>query len=160
MNIRESGWRWLPVSVLLLVLDQLSKLWVVRNVAFGESPRKVLPVMDFVLHYNRGVSWSWFASASGWQRWLFSALALAVSAVILVWLRRLDGRGKWRLALALALILAGAVGNLIDRVWMGQVVDFIFVHWNSVSFPAFFNVADVAITVGAGLLLIDSLGDR
>jgi len=154
----QSGWRWLPLSLLVVVLDQLTKAVVVRHIAYA-SYVTVLPVLDFTLRYNPGAAWSMLAGATGWQRWLFSGLALAVSVVILVWLRRLDGRSRRWLAVAVALILAGAVGNLIDRLWLGQVVDFIVAHWGEHQFPAF-NVADSAITIGAGLMLFDALTDK
>ena len=96
-----------------------------------------------------------FDTASGWQRWVFSALAVGVSAALIVWLRRLE-RGATLLAAALALVLGGALGNVIDRLRLGYVVDFIQVHWQQHYFPAF-NVADAAITAGAGLLLLDAL---
>ena len=154
----RSGWRWLPLSLAVVVLDQLTKAVVMRHIGYGTYV-SVLPVLDFTLRYNPGAAWSMLAEATGWQRWLFSGLALVVSVAILVWLRRLDGRSRSWLAVAVALILAGAVGNLIDRLWLGQVVDFIVAHWGEHQFPAF-NVADSAITIGAGLMLFDALTDK
>ena len=149
-----SGWRWLPLSLGVVVLDQASKALVVRHIAYGAYVT-VLPVLDLTLRYNPGAAWSMLAGAGGWQRWLFSGLAAAVSVGVLLWLRRLDDRSRL-LGLSLALILAGAVGNLLDRIRLGQVVDFVVVHWGEHQFPAF-NVADSAITVGAGLMLFDAL---
>jgi signal peptidase II len=109
--------------------------------------------------HNTGAAFSFLRDAGGWQRWLFSVLALAVSVALLQWLRRLPRRANL-LASALACILAGALGNLLDRLRLGYVIDFIQVHWREHYFPAF-NVADSAITIGAGLLLLDALlGDR
>ncbi len=153
----RSGWLWLPLAVLLILADQLSKAWIVNHIAYG-GIRTLLPVLDITLRYNRGAAWSMLDGASGWQRWLFSGLAAVVGAGLLYWLRRLDGRAQRLLCLSLVLILAGALGNLIDRLLSGQVVDFILAHWNDAQFPAF-NVADSAITVGAALMLLDAFTD-
>ncbi|MGH8309599.1 MAG: signal peptidase II [Steroidobacteraceae bacterium] len=149
-----SGWRWLPLAVVIILLDQLAKLWALS--AFREFEQlELLPVLDFTLMYNTGAAFSFLAGASGWQRWFFVILALAVAAGITVWLRRLRAHDQALLGCGLALILGGAVGNVIDRLRLGKVVDFIHVHWNDAYFPAF-NLADSAITVGAGLLLLDA----
>jgi signal peptidase II len=108
------------------------------------------------LAFNRGAAFSFLAGADGWQRWLFTAIAIAAS-VFIVWLLR---RGGSRLyLLGLALILGGALGNLVDRLWLGQVVDFVLLHWRGWSYPAF-NLADSAITAGAALLIVDSFRQR
>ena len=153
----RSGWLWLPLVVIVIAADQLSKAWIVAHIAYG-GIRTLLPVLDITLRYNRGAAWSMLDDASGWQRWLFSGLAVVVGAGLLYWLRRIDGRTQLLLALSLSLILAGALGNLIDRLVGGQVVDFILAHWNDAQFPAF-NVADSAITVGAALMLLDAFTD-
>ena len=153
----RSGWLWLPLAVLVIAVDQLSKAWVVGHMAYG-GIRTLLPVLDITLRYNRGAAWSMLDGASGWQRWLFSGLAVVVGVGLLYWLRRLDGRTQVLLSLSLSLILAGALGNLIDRLLQGQVVDFILAHWHDAQFPAF-NVADSAITVGAALMLLDAFTD-
>jgi len=150
-----SGWRWLPVALAVIGLDQLVKLWCVQHLALYR-PVRLLPVLDITLTYNTGAAFSFLAEASGWQKWLFAGLAVAVAAVITLWLRRLNGRTKWMLCLSLTLIMGGALGNLIDRLRIGHVVDFILAHWHGVYFPWAFNVADSAITVGAALLLIDA----
>ena len=152
-----SGWRWLPLVVLVIALDQLSKAWIVNHVPYG-GIRTLLPVLDITLRYNRGAAWSLLDGASGWQRWLFSGLAVVVGAGLLYWLRHLNGRTQKLLSLSLTLILAGALGNLIDRLLSGQVVDFILAHWHDSQFPAF-NVADSAITIGAALMLLDTFMD-
>jgi signal peptidase II len=153
----RSGWLWLPLAVVVIAADQLSKAWIVSHMAYG-GIRTLLPVLDITLRYNRGAAWSMLDSASGWQRWLFSGLAVVVGVGLLYWLRRINGRTQVLLALSLSLILAGALGNLIDRLLQGQVVDFILAHWNDAQFPAF-NVADSAITVGAALMLLDAFTD-
>jgi len=150
-----TGWRWLPVTVAVIGLDQLVKLWIVQHLSLYRTVR-VLPVLDVTLTYNRGAAFSFLAGASGWQKWVFAALAVAVAAGITLWLRRLSGRRQRLLCLSLTLIMGGALGNLIDRLRIGHVVDFILAHWHAVYFPWAFNVADSAITVGAALLLVDA----
>jgi signal peptidase II len=151
-----SGLAWLPVTVAVIVLDQMVKLWVVAHLALYGTVR-LLPVLDITLTYNRGAAFSFLAGASGWQKWLFAGLAVVVAAGIMLWLRRLNGRTQRLLCLSLTLIMGGALGNLIDRLRIGHVVDFIIAHWHGVYFPWAFNIADSAITVGATLLLIDAL---
>ena len=150
----SSGWRWLPVSAGVIVLDQAAKAWMVHHFAPFERVH-VLSILDIILTYNTGAAFSFLSEAAGWQRWLFVLLALAVSVVLVVWLRRLRARSQGLLASGLALIVGGALGNMIDRLTFGRVVDFIHVHAGNAYFPAF-NVADSAITVGAGLLLLDA----
>lgn len=150
----QSGWRWLPLAALVILLDQITKAWIQRHFEYAEVV-EVLPVLNITLRYNTGAAFSFLADASGWQRWFFAALALSVVTAIVVWLRRMDGRGQARLACSLSLIMAGALGNLIDRLHLGHVVDFINAHWGDSHFPAF-NVADSAITVGAILMLLDA----
>jgi signal peptidase II len=149
-----SGLRWLPLTAVVIALDQASKLWVSHHFFILERVR-LLPVLDIILTYNPGAAFSMLAQASGWQRWVFVGLALAVSAVLLVWMRRLAAATQGLIACGLALIVAGALGNLIDRVRLGHVIDFIWAHWGEHYFPAF-NVADSAITIGAALLLLDA----
>lgn len=152
---RSSGLRlwWLPL--LLIIIDQATKWLIVGHYALHDSTY-VLPVLDIVRAHNTGAAFSFLADAGGWQRWAFSGLAAGMSVFLLVWLRRVAWPAQRWLALALLLVLAGAIGNLIDRLRFGYVVDFIAVHWNQAYFPAF-NVADSAITVGAVLLFIDML---
>ena len=157
---RSSGWIWLPLTVVMIAIDQLSKLWVVHH--FAEYERlHLLPVLDITLWYNKGAAFSFLGEASGWQRWLFTGLALVVGIGLLTWMKRLNGRAQWLLSCALSLILAGAIGNVIDRLRIGRVVDFILVHWDNSPvqilnpFPAF-NIADSAITIGAVFLLFDA----
>jgi signal peptidase II len=150
-----TGWRWLPVTVAVIGLDQFTKLLVVHHVKLYSSIH-VLPVLDISLRYNRGAAFSFLEGASGWQRWFFTVLALVVGAAILIWMRRLKGATQWLLSLSLAFILAGALGNMIDRLRIGHVIDFIVAHWGHAEFPAF-NVADSSITIGAALLILDAL---
>lgn len=149
------GWHWLWIAALVIALDQLSKAWIIRHFGVDQTVA-LLPVLSFTLRGNPGAAFSMLADASGWQRWFFSGVAIAVSLAILVYLVRMDARRHRLLAAGLSLILGGAVGNLIDRLRLGQVIDFIVVHWKGAYFPAF-NAADSAITVGAILFLIDAL---
>ncbi len=152
-----TGRVWLWLSLAVIALDQASKAWVVRHLSFHVAT-PVLPVLDLTLAYNPGAAFSFLADQSGWQRWLLTALALAVAVLIVGYLGRLKARRQGLLCAALALILGGALGNLIDRLRLGYVVDFISAHWHGHYFPAF-NVADSSITIGAALLLIDLLRD-
>ncbi|HEY0768305.1 MAG TPA: signal peptidase II [Steroidobacteraceae bacterium] len=149
-----SGWRWLPLAAGIIASDQAIKAWMVHHFALFERVH-VLRVLDIILTYNTGAAFSFLSDASGWQRWLFVLLALGVSAALIVWMRRLRATVHGLLACGLALIVGGALGNMIDRLTLGRVVDFVHVHWGHHYFPAF-NVADSAITVGAVVLLIDA----
>lgn len=145
--------RWYLLAVLVIVLDQLSKWLVLGNLQFGETIY-VAPFWNWVLTYNPGAAFSFLADQSGWQRWFFTALAIGVSGWIAMELRR-HPEDKW-LSSALTLVMGGALGNVIDRVRFGAVVDFIQWHVAGFYWPAF-NVADAAITVGAVLLVIEQL---
>ncbi len=158
MKIKHNALPWLLLSVLVIAFDQLTK-----HIALGSleylRPVAVIPgLLNWTLAFNTGAAFSFLAGESGWQRWLFSALAVGVSAVLVLWLSRTP-RGDWRNAAPLALIIGGALGNLIDRVRLGQVTDFIEVYWHDWSWPAF-NVADSAICVGAVLLILFGFGGR
>ena len=145
---------WLLFAALIVLLDQATK-WVALSSLAYLSPgqgRYFLPFFNWVLVYNPGASFSFLATAGGWQRWFFTALALGVSAWIIVELRK--NSEKTLFSLALALILGGALGNVIDRLRVGAVVDFIQWHIASYAWPAF-NVADAAISVGAVMMLCD-----
>jgi signal peptidase II len=150
-----SGWRWLPLTGVVMVLDQITKWLIEKNFELYERV-EVLPVLDITRLHNPGAAFSMLAGASGWQRWFFTALALGVGVAIIVWLSRLKAKSQGLLACSLSLILAGALGNLIDRLRLGYVIDFIHAHWGDAYFAAF-NVADSAISVGAALLLLDAL---
>ncbi|WP_137818240.1 signal peptidase II [Pseudomonas sp. 2FG] len=145
---------WLWLSVLVFVLDQASKFYFEGALTLHQQIVVIPDYFSWTLAYNTGAAFSFLADSSGWQRWLFALIALGVSAVLVVWLKRLKVEETW-LAIALALVLGGALGNLYDRVMLGHVVDFILVHWqNRWYFPAF-NIADSAITLGAILLALD-----
>jgi signal peptidase II len=145
--------RWLALSALVVAGDLATKAWVSSAFTVGEV-REVTPFFNMVLMHNTGAAFSFLAQAGGWQRWFFTAISVAISAVILVMLRR--QRGDRPVSFALALVLGGALGNLCDRLMLGHVVDFIQVHAAGYYWPAF-NVADSAITVGVAILIWDSL---
>ena len=145
---------WLWLSLLVFVLDQASKLYFDSSLQMYEQIVLIPDYLSWTLAYNTGAAFSFLADAGGWQRWFFALIALAVSSVLVVWLKRLKAHETW-LALALALVLGGAIGNLFDRVVYGHVIDFILVHWqNRWYFPAF-NIADSSISVGAVMLALD-----
>jgi len=146
---------WLILSLVIIAVDQFTKLQVTEALALYQR-KPVFPFVDLVLLHNTGAAFSFLAGASGWQNWLFMSVAVLVSAGVLWWLVRLPARGKTVLALGLALLLGGAIGNLVDRVIYGYVVDFILVYYGEWSYPAF-NVADSAITCGVALVLFDGL---
>ncbi|MCY1224447.1 Lipoprotein signal peptidase [compost metagenome] len=146
------GWLWL--TALVFVLDQASKWFFESELNLYQQIVVIPDYFSWTLAYNTGAAFSFLADSSGWQRWLFALIALVVSGVLVVWLKRLKPEETW-LAIALALVLGGALGNLYDRVVLGHVVDFILVHWqNRWYFPAF-NLADSAITIGAVMLALD-----
>lgn len=149
---------WLLLSVFVIGFDQVTKTIVLRTLV-PYMPHEVIPhVLNWTLAFNPGAAFSFLAGASGWQAWLFGGLAVVVCIGLAVWLARLPRR-DWRNALPAALIIGGALGNLIDRLVHGQVTDFIQVYWHTWSFPAF-NVADSAITVGAVILIVFGLFPR
>jgi signal peptidase II len=150
---RRSGLIYLWLSAAVIALDQLSKAVIERSLGLFQSIA-VLPVLEITRLHNTGAAFSFLADEAGWQRWLFTALAFIVSAALVIWLRRID-RGARVLASAVALILGGALGNVIDRLRLGHVIDFVHAHWGEHYFPAF-NIADSAITIGAVLLLLDA----
>lgn len=145
-------WVWYGLAVVIVIADQLTKMWIQQSFDLYQRVA-LLPWLDFTLVYNKGAAWSFLSNAGGWQRWLFTAISSIISVVLVVWMRRVE-RNQIYLLTALTLILGGAVGNLIDRVMLGMVVDFVLVYYKDWYFPAF-NLADSAITVGAGFMLID-----
>ncbi len=146
---------WLGLTLLVILVDQWTKRLVTSRLDEFEAI-VLLPVLDLMRLHNEGAAFSFLSNASGWQRWFFITLAIGVSGAILVWLRRLPARGQNILAAALSLVMGGALGNVIDRMRLGHVIDFIRVHYAEWYFPAF-NVADSAITIGAGLLILDMI---
>ena len=149
-------WRWLGLSAAIVVADQVTKWLVLARFRLGERLPVIDGFFDLVLAMNPGAAFSFLSDASGWQRYLFVVLALSVSVALVFFLRR---PGHAQLHLGLALILGGAIGNVIDRIHIGQVVDFLLVYHGGWSWPAF-NIADSAITIGAGLLILDSFQHR
>ena len=146
---------YLALVFILVVVDQVTKHIAYASL-LGYPPVDVLPVLQWALVFNRGAAFGFLNQAGGAQTWFFAGVAIVLSLVFIVWLWRVCDRNRL-LSWGLALVLAGAVGNLIDRVRLGYVIDFINLHWNHWYFPAF-NVADMAITFGAILLIADSLG--
>lgn len=145
---------WLVLSLLVLVIDQVSKAHFEGRLEMFQQIVVIPDYFSWTLAYNTGAAFSFLAEGGGWQRWLFAVIAVVVSAVLVVWLKRLGRDDTW-LAIALALVLGGALGNLYDRIALGHVIDFILVHWqNRHYFPAF-NFADSAICVGAIMLALD-----
>ncbi len=144
--------RWLWLSLVVVGLDQLSKQLIESSFALYESVA-ILPMFNLVLVYNEGAAFSFLDDQGGWQRWFFILLATIVTAVLIGWLRRLSRR-EWLVACALSLIIGGAVGNLIDRIIYGHVIDFIDIYYSSWHWPAF-NLADSAISLGVALMLFD-----
>ena len=147
-------WLWFAGMIDLVIIDQLSKLYVVANFKLHD-PIAILPSLNISLAYNQGAAFGMLGTENGWQRWFFIVVAAIVSAIIIVWQARLTVKDRWE-SLALACILGGALGNLIDRIAYGHVVDFIDFyigswHWYT------FNIADIAICVGAFILGIQTL---
>jgi len=146
---------YLMLAAVIIILDQLSKFWVLQNLDLHQS-FPILPVFSIVHARNYGAAFGILNDAGGWQTLFFSVVALGVSIVLLIWLKRVAATDR-QLSLTLALVLGGAIGNLIDRLQFDYVVDFLLLHYQGWQFPAF-NIADSAITVGAILLLMDSFG--
>ncbi len=152
-NVRGGGWGlWLALSALVIVLDQMSKYAIVSHFAYGEA-HGVTSFFNLVRAHNQGAAFSLLQEAGGWQRWLFTAIAIGASVWVVQLLRKHPDQKLF--CLSLALIMGGALGNLADRIVRGYVVDFLDFHWELHHFPAF-NVADSAITCGAALLLLES----
>jgi signal peptidase II len=154
MSERFGKLPWLWLSLVIFVVDQVSKFWFDNNLSMYQQIVVIPDYFSWTLLYNTGAAFSFLADAAGWQRWFFAAVAVGVSVVLVIWLKRLKPEENW-LALALALVLGGALGNLVDRVVFGHVVDFILLHWHQQWYFPAFNVADMAITGGAILLALD-----
>jgi signal peptidase II len=146
---------WVWLSAMVVALDQLTKWYIVGRFQLYEI-LPVGPFLDLTRLHNEGAAFGLLADAGGWQRWFFLVLAGVIALAIAWWLRSLPARGQSWLAIGLALILGGAVGNAYDRFMDGYVVDYLHFHWNDAYFPAF-NVADIGITTGAIMLIIDAL---
>jgi signal peptidase II len=154
MREAPSRWtRWLALSAAIAVADLATKAWISNAFTLGES-LEITPFFNLVLAHNTGAAFSFLAGAGGWQRWLFTGVTIVISIVIVVMLSR-QRDAPW-VSTAFALVLAGAMGNLYDRLTLGYVVDFVQVHAAGYYFPAF-NVADSAITIGVAMLIWDSM---
>ncbi len=149
----ETGLRWLWLTLLCLIADQVTKQWVVGSFDLYES-LEVLPIFSLTYVHNLGAAFSFLADQGGWQRWFFTAIAVIACIVFIVWLAKTPKSGTL-LSIAFALMLSGALGNLIDRVLFGYVIDFLDFHWSGNHFPAF-NIADSMIFIGAALMIVDS----
>jgi signal peptidase II len=149
----NTAWRWWWLILLLIGLDQLTKQLVHQNMALYDSI-ELLPFFNLTYVRNYGAAFSFLSDAGGWQRWFFTILAVVISAVIAVWMSRLS-RQQVKLGLALSLVFAGAIGNLIDRSIYGYVIDFFHLYYQTWHYPAF-NIADSAICIGAALIIWDS----
>jgi signal peptidase II len=155
MEGKAGALRWLWLSLAVIIADQLTKGLIIRGFELYEVV-DILPVLEITRLHNTGAAFSLLAQESGWQRWFFIGLAAIVSGGIVIWLMRLPRDSAAFLPAALSLVLGGALGNVVDRVWHGHVIDFLHFHWNAAYFPAF-NLADTAITIGAGLLILDAI---
>jgi len=155
MSVKPNALLWLLLSLLVIAFDQITKHIALIELQPYQPHAVIAGLLNWTLAFNPGAAFSFLAGEDGWQRWLFTALAIGVSAMLAFWLSRTP-RGDWRNALPLSLIIGGALGNLIDRLRFGHVTDFIQVYWHDWAFPAF-NVADSAISVGAVLLVLSGL---
>ncbi|MGY5452291.1 signal peptidase II [Agarivorans sp. MS3-6] len=149
-----SGLRWIWLSVLVFAVDQITKLAIAKTFDLYESVA-ITPFFNLVSVRNYGAAFSFLSDAGGWQRWFFTAIALLVSGLLLWWMKQTPAKQKWQ-AIAYALVLGGALGNVFDRVVFGYVIDFLDFYVGSYHWPSF-NVADSAICVGAVLLVLDSI---
>jgi len=147
--------KWLWLSLIALILDQWSKIAISGSMSLYESII-LIPGFNLTYVHNTGAAFSFLSEAGGWQRWFFAAMALIISVVLTVWLYRLKSH-ETLLAVALALVLGGAIGNLIDRLAYGYVIDFLDVYYQTWHWPAF-NVADMAISGGVFLMLLENFG--
>ena len=145
--------KWLWLSAVVVFLDQVTKYLATQSLQL-HTPLAVLPGFNLTLTHNTGAAFSILSQAGGWQRWFFILLTVTISIAIVIWLQNLSRHRRW-MACCLALILGGALGNLCDRVILGYVIDFIDVYYHNLHWPAF-NIADIAISIGAVILIIDS----
>jgi len=146
--------KWIWLAIVVVIFDQLTK-YIASTSLEMYQPIAVMPMFNWTLMHNTGAAFSFLANEGGWQRWFFAVIAIVVSVVIVLWIKRLEQHEKWQ-AIALALILGGAIGNVIDRIWLGYVVDFIQVYYQQWYWPAF-NIADSAISIGVAMIIIESI---
>ncbi len=155
-KIYQKPWFWYAVALVIVLLDQWSKIAVVKHFVVEGASQEVTSFFNLVLAYNPGAAFSFLAEAGGWQRWFFGVIAVAASTFFSTWIYR-SAASKTRETFALAFVLGGALGNLYDRIFLGHVVDFIEVHYQSAYYFPAFNLADSAITLGAIVLIFDML---
>ena len=153
----DTGLRWLWLTLLCLIIDQVSKQWVAGTFDYRET-LSVLPFFNLTYVHNPGAAFSFLADQGGWQRWFFTAVAAIASIVFLIWMAKTPKQQRL-LSISFALILSGAVGNLIDRVLFGYVIDFLDFHWAGYHFAAF-NIADSVIFIGAALMIFESFTNK
>jgi signal peptidase II len=158
MDSKPNALPWLLLSAAIIALDQWTKYIVLATLAPGRQVVVIDGFWNWMLAYNEGAAFSFLGDASGWQRWLFGVLAIGVSAGMALWLARTP-RSDWRTALPFALVIGGALGNLVDRVRLGHVIDFIQWYWRDHYWPTF-NVADSAIVAGAIALVLFGMRDK
>ena len=149
----SSIWPWLGLALIILIADQFTKTLILGYYQLGDSTQ-VLSFFNVVRVHNSGAAFSFLANAGGWQRWFFTGIGV-IATIFIIWMLR-SHAGQKLFAFALACILGGAVGNVVDRVLHGYVVDFLDFHWSGMHFPAF-NVADSGITIGAACLILDEI---
>ena len=147
-------WRWYILSAFVVLSDQLTKNIVTENFLYGEN-FNVFSGVNLILIHNAGAAFSFLSDAGGWQRWLFLLISLIVSIILAAWLYRLK-KTQFFMSLSLSLILGGAIGNLIDRVFLGYIIDFIDIFYKSYHWPVF-NIADASITLGVAIFIINNL---
>lgn len=153
MTQHKSGLRWLWLAVLAFVLDQASKLAVVKLLPFGYPGVEITPFFNLVHVYNKGAAFSFLADQGGWQRWFFALLAFAICGLLTNWLRKQSVTQYWS-GIAYSFIIGGALGNVFDRLVLGHVVDFLDFYWGTAHWPAF-NLADSFIFIGAAMIVLD-----
>ncbi|MGF1741171.1 signal peptidase II [Vibrio profundum] len=159
LTLKQSGVRWLGLALLVFVADITIKLVVMNSMGYGWPNRiEVLPFFNLLYVHNTGAAFSFLSNQPGWQRWLFTAIALCVTGMLTTWMRKLPANEKWN-NIAYALIIGGAIGNVFDRLVHGFVVDYLDFYWHQYHWPAF-NLADSAICIGAVMIVIDSFRSK
>ncbi len=159
LSLKQSGVRWLWLALLIFLADISIKAIVMNNMGYGWHNRiEVLPFFNLLYVHNYGAAFSFLSEQAGWQRWLFTGIAFAVTALLVSWMRRLPATEKWN-NIAYALIIGGAIGNVYDRIMHGFVVDYLDFYWGTYHWPAF-NLADSAICIGAALVILDGFRSK
>ncbi len=154
LSIKQSGVRWLWLAAVIFAIDIGLKFLVMENMGYGWKHRiEILPFFNLLHVHNYGAAFSFLSDQSGWQRWLFTAIAVGVCGLLIFWMRKLPATEKWN-NIAYALIVGGATGNLFDRLVHGYVVDYLDFYWGNYHWPAF-NLADSTICIGAVMIILD-----